>query len=194
MNNYFLPENYTHRIDNSYFDDTPYKDEYQDDVYQEAKRIVDEFGYKKIVDIGTGGGYKLIKYFNDKNTIGVDLQPTIEFLKKTYPDKSWCSFEELDSKSKFDLFICSDVIEHVSELDGFIKKLNSFNFKHIVFSTPDKLQMYGCEHMGPPSNPSHVREWNMSEISNLLGEYYTIKKHFKSDPNSNTQIIVCSKK
>lgn len=194
MEDYCLPKNYNSRKDNQYFDDTPYKDEFQDDVYQEAKKLVIDNNYNNILDIGTGSGYKLIKYFNEYNTIGVDLAPTILFLMKTYPNKTWCELSLVDKNIDFDLIICSDVIEHINDLNSFLLNLNTFNFKKIIFSTPDKFNMYQSEHLGPPSNPAHVREWTMKELNNYLSKIYNIEKHFKSNQASNTQIIVCSKK
>lgn len=194
MQNYNLKKEYVSRLENHYFDDTPYKDEYQNEVYEEAKNISNKNKYSNIIDIGTGSGYKLIKYFDQQNTIGVDLEPTITFLKNKYPNKKWSSLESVDKNFEYDLIICSDAIEHIPEPTSFINEINKIKFKKIVFSTPDKLSMYGGEHFGPPSNPSHVREWDMNEIYNYLSNFYIVEKHFKIDPNSNTQIIVCSKK
>jgi len=194
MENYNLKKEYIHRLENYYFDDTPYKDEYQDDVYEEASLISITNKYNNIIDIGTGSGYKLIKYFNKQNTVGVDLEPTLIFLKNKYPNKKWSNFESIDENFDYDLVICSDVIEHIPEPNSFLFEINKLKFKKIVFSTPDKLAMYGMEHFGPPSNPSHVREWDMNELYNYLSKFYNIEKHFKSSPNSNTQIIVCTKK
>jgi len=194
MENYYLPKEYQERKNNQYFDDTPYKDEFQNDVYEEAKKIVENNNYSNIVDIGTGSGYKLIKYFNEYNTIGVDLKPTVQFLNKTYPNKTWCELEFVDKNVDFDLIICSDVIEHIDDLNLFLNNLNSFSFKKIIFSTPDKFNMYQCEHLGPPTNSAHVREWNMKELNEYLSIMYKIEKQFKSSETSNTQIAICSKK
>lgn len=191
---YNITENYTHRLDNSFFDDTPYKDEYQDDVYAISRKIKDENNYKITLDIGCGSGYKLIKYFSDITIVGVDIEPTVTFLKINYPDKTWCEWSSLDKSLKYDLIICSDVIEHIPEPNAFLKDLNSLNFNTIVFSTPDRLNMYKHNHLGPPSNPSHVREWTMPEFYEYISTTFDVIDHLKSSPESNTQIIVCKKK
>lgn len=194
MENYGLPINYNFRFNNHYFDDTPYKDEYQNDVYDEASKLSNKHNFKTILDIGMGSGFKLLKYFNHLDTIGIDLQPTVDFLIKKYPERKWSTIELLDKNIEYDLIICSDVIEHVRNPIDFINMLNLISFKKIVFSTPDKLNMYGCVHFGPPSNSSHVMEWDMAEFNSFIGEYYNIERHFKSDEKSNTQIIICEKK
>ena len=39
-----------------------------------------------VLDIGTGSGFKLLKYFNNYDTIGMDLTPTVNWLKSKYPN------------------------------------------------------------------------------------------------------------
>ena len=192
--NYCLPIGYRDRLNNTYFDDTPYKDEFQDDVYSTAKNVLIENNYKTVIDIGTGSGFKLIKYFDNLKTIGVDLGPILIYLQKKYPNKIWCDLESINKEEEYDLIICSDVIEHIPNPDIFIEKINTINFKTIVFSTPDRINMYGGNHMGPPVNSSHVREWSMDEFNEYLNQHYLINKQLKSTPNSNTQIVICSKK
>ena len=193
MKKYCLPDEYVYRFNNTYYDDTNCKDEHQNDVYETALDVLMTNNYNNVIDIGTGSGFKLIKYFSKYNTIGVDLEPTLSFLKNTYPNNTWLNLDELDLTSEYDLIICSDVIEHIPEPTSFIEKLNKFNFKKIVFSTPDKFKVYNCEHFGPPRNPAHVMEWNISEFNDYLKQFYTIEKHFKTSDERDTQIVICSK-
>lgn len=188
--NYCLPENYNHRLNNSFFDDTPYKDEYQDCVYSKAKEIVIKNKYKSIGDIGTGSGYKLIKYFDNYDTIGIDLEPTLSWLKNNYPFKKWSTMDDL-KETNMDIIICSDVIEHIPDLNSFMLELVSLNFNKIIISTPDKQAMYGHNHIGPPANLSHVREWNQLELNKYISKFLNIEEQVAF---INTQIVVCSKK
>ncbi len=191
--NYFLPTNYSARLNNSFFDDTPYKDEYQDDVYLYAKNILVKDNLTTILDIGTGSGYKLVKYFNEFDTLGVDLEPTLSFLKKNYPNNNWCSFEDINSTKTFDIIICSDVIEHIPNPTEFLYLINKLNFNGLILSTPNKTNMYGYEHIGPPENGAHVREWNPTEFNNYISSIFNVKDHYMP-VNSNTQLIFCEKK
>jgi SAM-dependent methyltransferase len=194
MDVYCLPDNYSHRLNNAYFDDTSFKDEYQDDVYDAAEATLKENDFKSIVDIGTGSGFKLIKHFDKYDTFGIDLEPTVTFLRRQYPEKKWGGLHELPVDGRYDVFICSDVIEHIPEPNGFLEELLKYDFKKIVFSTPDKLHMYSGLQLGMPSNTAHVREWDMIEFNKYLSKYFVIEKHFKSNEGSNTQIAICSKK
>ena len=126
IKNYFIKQNYTHRESVRYHDDTKKSydsDKWQKEVYILAKKYAEEQKYNKILDIGTGSGFKLLKYFKDFNTTGMDLTPTVEWLKNKYPDKSWTdSFEPIYD---MDIIIASDVIEHIADVDLFISWGNS---------------------------------------------------------------------
>jgi hypothetical protein len=189
MDRYCLPDNYKHRLSNSFFDDTPFKDEYQDEVYAKAKEILLKQGYSSVLDIGTGSGFKLIKYFDKYRTYGVDLDPTLVFLRKEYPNKSWGNFNSI--QGKHDLVICSDIIEHIPYPDEFLKKILNLDFEEIIFSTPDRDSLYK-DSLGEPSNPAHVREWNMSEFRCYLNKFFNVEHQEKYEPN--TQIVICTKK
>ncbi len=190
MDRYCLPDDYNHRLDNSFFDDTPYKDEYQDEVYAEAKKIVLNNKYTSILDIGTGSGFKLLKYFSEYRTLGIDVEPTITFLRHQYPEKEWGDFDSISES--YNLAICSDVIEHVTDPDEFIASINNLDFDKIIFSTPDRDSMYGAGTIGEPLNSAHVREWTMSEFYCYLSRHFMIEYQLKVEPN--TQILVCTKK
>ena len=48
-----------------------------------------KFRLNKVIDIGCGTGFKLIKYLGEFDTIGYETEPSIDFLKKTYPNRKW---------------------------------------------------------------------------------------------------------
>ena len=44
----------------------------------------------KVVDIGCGSGYKLVNYISGEfETIGVETEPAISHLRKSYPNEVW---------------------------------------------------------------------------------------------------------
>ena len=86
---YCIKDGYTARINNRFFDDTPLKDEWQKEVYEKARELADSFGLNSVLDIGTGSGFKLLKYFSDKTTLGIDVRRTVLWLKRAYPDRNW---------------------------------------------------------------------------------------------------------
>jgi 2-polyprenyl-3-methyl-5-hydroxy-6-metoxy-1,4-benzoquinol methylase len=187
MNNYFIKESYTPRLENKYFDDTVNTDLHQKEVYEFARRIADENNFSKIIDIGTGSGYKLLKNFPDMETLGIDLPPTVKWLRETYPDKKWS--DVFDPVEGYDMIISSDVIEHIPDPNILLDLIAQSKPKLIVLSTPDRdLLEFGKD--GPPKNRAHVREWTMPEFSDYIGSRFEILEHFISNQKQSTQTIL----
>src|SRR6516225_6692348 len=103
-------------------DDTEYTDEWQKEVYEAAKHIMDENRLSSVYDIGCGSGYKLLKFMGNFDTTGIDLPETISVVRKRYPDRKWIDtpFDQA-ALTKADLVICADVIEHVSDPDALMR-------------------------------------------------------------------------
>ena len=181
---YCIREGYVERLDNRYFDDTPLKVEWQKEVYVKARQLADELGLTSVLDIGTGSGYKLLKYFSDKRTLGVDLEPTVEWLKRTYPEREWATAGELPKG--YDLAICADVIEHIVDPDILLDQILASAPQTLVISTPIRE----VTHNGPPANPHHVREWTMPEFAFYIGKRFTLLDHFISNNQQRTQVII----
>ena len=103
---------------------------------------------KRILDIGSGAGtLSLLLASQGFNVVGIDismiaiqksklsakylnLQKRIDFVS--------CNFFDFDSIEKFDLILCSEVIEHVINEVKFLKKVRSLlvNNGYVIFSTP----------------------------------------------------------
>lgn len=190
--NYFLPDNYTHRLNNAFFDDTPFEDEWQREVYVYARQLANSNKINSIADIGTGSGFKLLDNFNDCNTLGIDLPVTVEWLKQKYPDRSWS--DKFEPVSGYDLIISSDVIEHLPDPDTLLDLIIQSKPKLIVLSTPDRNLRHLAEQNGPPFNVTHVREWNMPEFKQYIESKLTILDHFISNKEQCTQVVLATLK
>jgi 2-polyprenyl-3-methyl-5-hydroxy-6-metoxy-1,4-benzoquinol methylase len=192
MNNYFIKENYTHRLNNSFFDDTSFKDEWQKEVYTYARQIADAHNLTSVLDIGTGSGYKLMANFKDFDTLGMDLEPTVKWLKETYNDRKWTdSFEPVLG---YDMIIASDVIEHIPDPDILLDLIQKCAPKMIVLSTPDRSLSTVSNFDGPPYNKSHVREWTMFEFKNYIESKFNVLDHFISNKEQHTQVVLATLK
>jgi 2-polyprenyl-3-methyl-5-hydroxy-6-metoxy-1,4-benzoquinol methylase len=187
MKNYYIKENYTARLDNKDFDDTKLTDEWQKEVYEYAKKIAEENNFKTVLDIGTGSGYKLIKYFDSYDTLGIDIPKTVSFLKEKYPTKSWS--DQFTPVAGYDLVICSDVIEHLPDPDLLLDLIIQCNPKLVVLSTPERNLLYATDHSGPPFNKAHVREWTMVEFYNYVSSRLDVLDHYISNHKQSTQVI-----
>jgi SAM-dependent methyltransferase len=178
-------------------------DQFQDEVYQRARQILDEHKYKKVLDIGCGSSFKLIKYFRDRPFVGLDLEPNLSWLRETYPYFDYrLSDYDNPPQDEFDLVICSDVIEHVLEPDLMIDFINNINFKRLVISTPERdiIQQvqremnWNVKENGPPANICHVREWTKGEFAEYISQTFDIEEHFITPIQVECQVIVATKK
>jgi len=176
------------------FDDTSNTDEWQKDVYLMAKNILVEKKYKSVIDVGCGSAYKLINYLSEYKTTGIEVGDTFNWLKKTYPEHQWLSFEEMKPSSlQCDLVICSDVIEHIKNPNTLLEFIKSIDCKEIILSTPERNAVAGKNDYGPPENPSHFREWNEEEFKNYISKYFIIEDQRIFNDKSVTQVIICKK-
>lgn len=187
MKNYFIKEGYTVRPNNAFYNDTNMKDEWQKEVYEYGRQKFDLYGLKSVWDIGTGSGYKLLKNFGHVDTLGTDLTPTVDWLKKTYPDHEWS--DSFDVFPNYDMIICSDVIEHIPDPDPLLDTIEAAKPKLIVFSTPERM-LFDKGHDGPPDNMSHVREWTMEEFGRYINSRFQVLDHFISNHRQATQCLL----
>ena len=94
---YLLPKSYTINGNNTHFDDTKLTEQYQKEVYALARNILRKVAALKtnsgrkltVIDIGCGSGWKLVNYLSREfETIGIETEPAISFLREKYPDKA----------------------------------------------------------------------------------------------------------
>lgn len=186
MDLYEIQDGYKINTNVEHYIDLDCKDEWQKEVYMFAKEIMKSNSYNSVIDIGCGSGYKLIKYLNEYETLGVETEPCYSFLKEKYPDRKWdLSGEQEKSfngeKYECDLVICSDVIEHIINPNDLINYLLNINAKMYILSTPCRDVLcnspkfnYSRSIEGPPLNPAHVREWTFDEFRKYVSRYFTI--------------------
>ena len=190
-------------IDSSYksrsmyvhFDDMENEDEWQLEVYLYVLAEMKRHKYKKIVDIGCGSGFKLIKYLGEFDTVGYELPCNLDRLRDRYPERTWKTSNFKSSEVVVaDMIICSDVIEHLVNPNELLEFLKKQKFCILVISTPDRNLVYDKDdphRHGPPRNIAHQREWNFTEFSNYIGRFFQIVEHKITNVEQSTQMIVC---
>ena len=188
---YHLPEGYVERLNASPFDDTPNTDLWQNEVYVKAAELATQQNVRSILDIGCGSAYKLLKHLGHLTTCGVDVEPTLSWLKETYPDRLWVPPN--GHYLRYDMVVCSDVIEHVEDPDELLNSIKSAYPKVIVISTPDR-SMLKADQNGPPNNLSHIREWSMPELNAYLSDHFEVLEHYIVNEEQCTQLAVCRMK
>ena len=190
--NYFIHDGYQHRDKAIYFNDTAYEEECQAEVYQFAREVCDREKLSTVVDIGCGSGFKLVKYFGDLSTVGIDLPETCSWLRKRYPTSTWKEAgSALNLGYQVDLVISSDVIEHMVNPDELLDTIDRLRPRYAVLSTPDRNLLRFGTHNGPPLNPAHMREWSFAEFQTYIGNRFDLLEHFISCAPQSTQCILC---
>ena len=192
--NYFILNSYAVRLDNAAFDDTPFKDEFQDEVYAIAKRVAEDQWLNSVIDIGCGSAYKLNKWFRDIESsyvaIGAEVEPTLSKLREEHPMEIWADASLLHTGIlQAHMVICSDVIEHVPDPDKILDSIAACKPKVIVISTPalEHLEQ-GCVD-GPPRNIHHVREWTTEQFKAYIGSRFHVLEQVVTEQKN--QVIVC---
>lgn len=194
---FYIKEDYISRSQYHHHDDRTFTDGSQNEVYSYAYELLIKNNYKNVIDIGCGSAFKLMKYFNEFNTIGYEIEPTLSYLRDTYPKRQWRNSDPQNSEnSTTDILICADVIEHLVDPNTLFKFIKQFKYKILILSTPDRDKLMEIQHdyqsqTGPPINPSHVREWNFSELENYVGSNFEVIEHFHSKSEFWNQVIVC---
>ena len=196
MNKYFIKENYISRKKEIYFDDRQNTDRFQNEVYFQAKKIFTRNEMSSVMDIGCGSAFKLLKYFKDFDTGGIDLTKTVNFLKDKYPDRVWLDHNiEYKLEYQSDMIIASDIIEHLYDPDKLLNFIDGIEFNIGIISTPERDLVRGANHQGPPNNIHHIREWNTEEFFKYISNKFKVISHELIQKNKqNTQFISFSKK
>ena len=189
---YFIRDDYVHRNEQPKPTDPSEKiinsEKFQREVYQKARHLAEENQYKKILDIGTGSGYKLMKYFSEYDTLGTDVSKTVQWLRNQYPDRHWT--DSMNPINGYNLIICADVIEHIVDPDQLLDMIEQCDAEMIVISTV--ARDLNNKDLGPPKNLHHCREWTQQEFAKYIGSRFNIIEHYVSSKKKRTQLIVAT--
>lgn len=160
-----------------YFLDDPKGDiTFQPDVIPYAENLAAELGLSKVVDVGCGWADKLALLHDRRPSwelVGVDYGDNLAHCTATYP---WGTWIEADLEHPFALdahgavVVCSDVIEHLVDPTAMLESLRTSGASAVVFSTPERDVQHGKKHRGPSPNLCHVREWNLAELAEFIGQ------------------------
>jgi SAM-dependent methyltransferase len=206
---YFLPEAYVERLQAPQSYDEEGGDFWQDEVYATALKLAKVLDLKTVLDFGCGSGFKLMKYFREFTTLGADLPPAVERLNNKYPERSWCTPDDISEELRLNgllglvlpkpnLLICSDVLEHLDNPDVLCNQFKLIRPGWLVISTPDRELMAKYPKwttpMGPPGNPCHVREWTFEEFRRYIAEHFNVIRHFHSNVKQCTQCLIARPK
>lgn len=139
-------------------------------VYRHALWLARLYRLKSVADVGCGYPAKLAMFRGYDITV-FDQKTTVSALASRFPDYSWYAQDlanpPQDTDKKFDLVICSDVIEHLLDPDPLVERIRKSTGKFAVISTPERDYRRGFDNMRSPKS-EHVREWNQKEFKSYL--------------------------
>jgi len=134
---------------------------------------------KRVLDLGSGEGYgSAILAERAKDVLGIELDPeAVQHAATNYPldnlEFRQASVLDLDdlSDGSFDLVVCYEVLEHITEHDELFSLARRVLCPDGVFviSTPDR-EIYS--EAADYHNPYHVKELSLREFDELLGRFF----------------------
>lgn len=128
-----------------------------------------------------------MEFFPEDTTCGVEVEPTLSYLKDAYPNRLWRPPQCV--MLSYDMVICADVIEHVEDPVGLLESIKSARPKIAVISTPERTLIPGADPLGPPRNIHHRLEWTRDEFAQLLADHFSVIEHY-TDPEQYAQVAV----
>lgn len=118
-------------------------------------------GVKKVLDIGCGGG-TLVKKLSEQgyDVNGLDLPEVVKNCKKRFPDNEFMSFNaEEDTPPVSDAIIALEVVEHLIDDYGFLKRCNTSS-NLIILCLPMSDEIQPCDH--------HLRYYPPESIMKIM--------------------------
>jgi 2-polyprenyl-3-methyl-5-hydroxy-6-metoxy-1,4-benzoquinol methylase len=196
----YLPFGYLKRDEYNHYDDMGHGDQWQKEVYEFAASTARLGQYRKVLDFGCGSASKLMKYFNDFEKIGVELDRNVQELRKRYPSENWIVSRIGEERlPPVDMIICSDVIEHLVDPQTLLEYLEKQDFRILIISTPERELVYSQRDKaerqfleGPPKNKAHTMEWSYIEFHQMIKRWFKVQKHWISNEAQATQVAMCS--
>jgi len=174
---YRLPIGYVVQQTCTHYLDVPMGLRYQPHVYELLGFLAQRAGVRYIIDIGCGSATKIIPFVDKFELVCIDCAAALELARNQVPE---AIFIEWDLESGLpDLLqdfladavvVCADVIEHLQNPEPLARALAKLLkvCPYVLISTPDRTRARGTLDDGPPTNPSHIREWTEDEFGRFL--------------------------
>ncbi|ROO62175.1 methyltransferase family protein [Micromonospora sp. Llam0] len=208
---HYLTRGYIERTEPEYFvDDESSGVTWQPDVYPELLALARKHGRDVVIDLGCGRAGKLAGLAVQEpglQVVGVDIGPNIAWCRENHQCGRWLE-ADLESAMTLPLapatiersvVLCSDVLEHLIDPRPAMRLicwLLETGAARAVLSTPARDKRAGAEHLGPPFNPSHVREWTCREFRAFAESFpvqverFDLTRSDDADGGLTTQLVV----
>lgn len=139
----------------------------------------------KLLDIGCGTGY-FLEYCQKKNWFTTGIEPN-EHARQQAIDKNintLSSLDQLDKEEKFDVITLWHVLEHVYDLNEYIKKIKShLKSQGTLFIAVPNLESYDAQYYkqywAAYDVPRHLYHFSKNTMKKLLGNHGLKTKEIK---------------
>jgi ubiquinone/menaquinone biosynthesis C-methylase UbiE len=137
---------------------------------------------------GTGYGVGLLQAAGGARVVGLDRALDAVLHAREHYGNDAAQFAAGDATQlpfrteAFDLVVCMETIEHVSEVDQLLGELRRVLRRSgtILFSTPNKaLHSPNSER---PMNPYHVVEYTLEQFRDVLRPYFAVERMLGQQP------------
>ncbi|MGM5483447.1 MAG: class I SAM-dependent methyltransferase [Nanobdellota archaeon] len=136
----------------------------------------------KVLDFGCAKGF-YIKGFIEEGmyAFGYDISPEVikeanDFLQKKITFSDFSEIKKLSNKSKFDLVMTKDTLEHIKEekQENILKKLKDISYKVLIILPVSEKQGIMCEDIY--KDPSHINMHSDKYWIKFLERFGTVKE------------------
>lgn len=170
--------------------------------YSKVIRLLENKKINNVVDIGCGEGYGL--NYLIQNNIGnrhTGLDSSDLALKSARKMHSKCKYLKGSiyntpfKDNKFDLVVCSEVLEHLAHPKLAIKELNRIGNKYVLITVPFEpwfriMNFVRGKYLSNLGNhPEHINWWGTGGLRKIISPHLKIVSHVVSLP---WQIALCT--
>lgn len=157
--------------------------------FNKIEKIIKKIMFKDVIDVGCGDGFLLWRakrLMARKKIYGIDLDPVqIGAAKKNIPSGRFIVgdiYKLPFGNKKFDLVICTEVLEHVEKPQAALKELSRITGRYCILSVPNEpiwriLNLLRGAYLKDWGNTEgHINHWTVSSFRKLVGDYFKIKE------------------
>ncbi|NVM04399.1 MAG: class I SAM-dependent methyltransferase [Candidatus Helarchaeota archaeon] len=167
--------------------------------------LISPLTFNNVLEIGSGEGnvINLIKNLkkNEFNIYASDI--SIDILRDNIPREKNLFLIVFDinniplKQNTFDLIICSEILEHLKEVDNPLQEINRISKKYILFSVPREpiwhvlniVRLRYLKNLG--NTPGHLLHWSKKQFINLIKNRFKIIKTYSPLPWT---MVLCEKR
>lgn len=169
--------------------------EVEEEHHARYKWITNYVENKRVLDIACGSGkgsYMIAKDGHALDVIGCDLDgAAIKYASIKYKDPKICFINKdaqiFTDEKKFDIIVSFETIEHIPDVDSFLKTINMLLAENGNFYVSTPISKKGLDKN--PDNPYHIQEWSLKEFEHLISKYFVIEETFLQMREENIPLI-----